>query len=64
MYCNLLTNNIVVADYEPPYFVIRTQTEHLRPAANYAIGKKVVVFSNRDIFANHNIGLEHGPCTD
>jgi hypothetical protein len=64
MYCNLLTNNIVVADYEPSYLVIHTQTKYLWHSSDYAISKKVVVFSNRYIFSNHNIGVEHCTGTD
>jgi hypothetical protein len=64
MYCNLLTNNIVVSDYESPYLVIDTQTKYLGRASDYAIGKQMVVFSNRDIFANYNIGVEHSTGTN
>jgi hypothetical protein len=64
MYCNLLTNNIVVSDYESPYLVIHTQTKYLWRSSDYAIGKKPVVFTNFDIFSNHNIGVEHCTGTD
>jgi hypothetical protein len=64
MYCNLLTNNIFVSDYESAYLVIHTQTKYLWRSSDYAIGKKTVVFSNFDIFANHNIGVEHCTGTD
>jgi len=57
MDCHMLTKVVSVTYHQSPDLRLRAKAKYLWPATNHAIGKKVIVFPNLDIFANHYISV-------
>jgi len=64
MNCHLLANRVVVANDKPADRSVRIQTDYLRPAAKRAVGEKVIVTTQLDIPAYHNIRVENSARPD
>ncbi len=61
---NLFADGVVVADYQAADFGVGAKIENLGLAADDAIGKEMITFSDSDVFINDDIGFEDGPFAD
>jgi hypothetical protein len=60
---NLFVKGVSITYQKFAYFVFKAQIQCLWSAANNTIRKKMIVFSDFNILANHHIGLEYSACS-